>query len=237
VVAKEDRIYTPASVSTKSEEVMPICFKNNFIFFHIPRCSGTYFDTYYRFNEGNPLFGIKTIGNRKLTLPHLTYADVRIEGLLPLDILNSFFKFTIIRDPFPRMVSDYIWQKNHDLHGEFKHLSFMKYLDKGERIMGERKYFEKIHYDHFRPMNEYCYWNGTRVMDEILVLEDIESELLRIKERINLDRMPRMNSSSYNIDDFSTKEHIDRVYGLYAEDKNLHDALSNCSNELEHRSR
>ena len=123
------------------------------------------------------------------------------------------------------MVSDYNWQKNHDLHDEFKHLSFKEYLDKGERIMSERRYFEKIHYDHFRPMSEYCYWNGTRVMDEILVLENIESELSRIKQRINLDEMPKMNSSRYNIDDFRTKENVDRVYELYAEDKNLHDNL------------
>jgi hypothetical protein len=204
---------------------MPICFENKFIFFHIPRCSGTYLDTYYKFNEGNPLFGIREIQGRVLTLPHLTYEDVRNEGLVSQVTLDSFFKFTIVRDPFPRMVSDYIWQKNHDRHNEFRHLSFKEYLDQAERIMKERRYFDKIHYDHFRPMKEYCYSNGRMVMDDILVLENLQSGLARIKQRINLDDMPRMNSSHYNIDEFKSKENVDRVYELYAEDKNLHDML------------
>lgn len=208
---------------------MPICFKNKFIFFHIPRCSGTYLDTYYKFKDGNPLFGIKRMGKRILTLPHLTYEEIRNEGLIANEILDSYFRFTIIRDPFRRMVSDYIWQQNHDLHQEFKTLRFQEYLDKGERIMSEGRYFEKIHYDHFRPMSEYCYRNGMKVMDEILVLENIESDLSRIKHRINLDKMPRINSSQYDIDDFSSKKNIDRVYTLYEEDKKLHDELYNIS--------
>ena len=209
--------------------IMPICHNNKFIFFHIPRCSGTYLDTYYNFKDGNPLFGIKRMGERVLTLPHLTYTEIRIEGLIANEILDSYFKFTIIRDPFWRMVSDYVWQKDHDLHKEFKNLSFQEYLTKGECIMAERRYFEKIHYDHFRPMSEYCYSNGINVMDEILVLENLEHDLSRIKHRINLDKMPRTNSSHYNIDDFYNKKNIDRVYKLYEEDKVLHDRLYKIS--------
>jgi hypothetical protein len=208
---------------------MPICHDKEFIFFHIPRCSGTYLDTYYKFKDGNPLFGIKRMGERVLTLPHLTYAEIRTEGLIANEILDSYFKFTIIRDPFRRMVSEYIWQKNHDMHQEFKNLSFQEYLSKGERIMAEQRYFEKLHYDHFRPMSEYCCWNGVEVMDEVLVLENIEHDLSRINHRINLDEMPQINSSQYNIDDFRNKINIDRVYKLYEEDKTLHDRLYKVS--------
>jgi len=202
---------------------MPVCFDRKFIFFHIPRCSGTYLDEYYKFNQGNPLYGVATRGDRTLTLPHLTYQDIRAEGLLAEEVLNTFFKFTIIRDPFPRMVSDYIWQKKHDLHGEFRHLSFPQYLQKAQRIMEERKYFEKIHYDHFRPMSEYIFCDGVRVVDEILLLERIEDELPRISGRIGLDRMPRVNSSNYDISDFRSSGNLDRVYKLYAHDKTLYE--------------
>jgi hypothetical protein len=204
---------------------MPVSYSHKFIFFHIPRCAGTSMDYYYKFHCGNPLFGIKKIGNKVLTLQHLTYGDIQREQFLSDETLEAFFKFTIIRDPFSRMVSDYAWQGHHDAHNEFSGLSFQQYLDCAERIKSENLYFKKRHYDHFRPMTEYCYLDGRLVVDKILLLERIDTEIVQIKDRINLSRMLNVNSSNPDTRLLHTTENIDRVYSLYSEDKDLYDRI------------
>ncbi len=204
---------------------MPVSYSHQFIFFHIPRCAGTSLDYYYNFHDGNPLFGLRLVGDRVLTLQHLTYAEIKNQNILTDDTLNAFFKFTIIRDPFKRMVSDYLWQQSHDIHDQFSGLSFQQFLDIAERTIAERSYFKKAHYDHFRPMTEYCYWRDKLIVDKIIVLERIDQDIAPIMERINLNKLLKLNSSTTNTEHLTTKENIDRVYLLYAADKELHDRL------------
>ena len=91
--------------------------------------------------------------------------------------------------------------------------------------MCEKQYFRKVHYDHFRPITDYCYWQGKAVVDKILVLERIDEDLAKISRRIQLHSMLTMNSSNPDIKLFFTTKNIDRVYSLYRDDKELHDAM------------
>jgi len=182
-------------------------------------------DYYYKFHDGNPLFGLRRQGSAILTLQHLTYREITKQKILTKETLQSFFKFTIIRDPFKRLVSDFYWQKEHDLHNEFGRMDFQDFLDFAERVIGENLYFKKLHYDHFRPIKEYCYSDNKLIMDDIMVLDRIEKDAERLYSRIRLENIFKVNSSSRDIDAISTKENIDRAYALYSDDKEIYDQV------------
>ncbi|EED34256.1 hypothetical protein NOR51B_193 [Luminiphilus syltensis NOR5-1B] len=168
------------------------------------------------------LYGIRAIEKNVLTLQHMTAPELLRAGLIDEHTLQSYFKFTVIREPFDRMASDFFWQKQHDAHGEFEDLGFTAYLEKAKRIVSEKRFFEKRHYDHFRPMTDYCINEGKLLVDDILRLEYIEDELTRIADYLGNFQLPHLNHvRSY--DELRTTENIERVHELYAGDKLLHD--------------
>jgi hypothetical protein len=205
---------------------MPICHKNKFIFFHIPRCGGTSFERIFDFRKQEQLYGVIDSREHIVTLHHLTPTDLRKSGLVNDEILQSYFKFTIIRDPFDRMASDYLWQQVFDAHNQFAGISFDEYLQFAEQVINEGLYFKKKHYDHFRPMIMYCAHDEELLVDDILLLENIDSEVQRIKHKLGGDiTLPKTNSSS-NYEYLRTDANLDKVYQLYAADKALYDSVA-----------
>jgi len=205
---------------------MPICHKNKFIFFHIPRCGGTSIEQIFEFHSPEQLFGVLENNDQVITLHHLTPPDLRNLGLIKPDIYDSYFKFTIIRDPFERMASDYHWQQKYDVHNEFKGLTFDQYIQRAEKIVNQSCYFEKKHYDHFRPMSMYCTQDNQWLVDDILLLENIDSELDRIQHKLGGKIvLPKVNASE-NYEYLRTQENLDKVYRFYAADKALYDQVS-----------
>lgn len=214
---------------------MPICHNRKVIFLHIPRCGGTSLEvslglispakTNPRKIRPSSLYGTKQKPGGVLVLQHLTGQALRQAGLIDDKTWNAYFKFTVIRDPFARMASDYCWQKRHDPHHEFRHLSFQEFLDRAEQVMQEARYFEKIHYEHFRPMVEYCFFEQQLVVDDILLLESLPGELKRIESVTGPLILTKLNSSR-NYSELDTQINRDRVYRLYEADKSLHDQVS-----------
>ena len=204
---------------------MPICHKNKFIFYHIPRCAGTSVEQHFKLHSVHNCYGLVHTKSQAITLHHLTGHDMLTAGLVDDDILDSYFKFTIIRDPFDRMVSDYFWQKSHDRHGEFHSLSFMAYLDKAEQIISEGRYFDKVHYDHFRPMVEYCFWDRQLMVDDILLLHNLEQEFVRIRDRIGSVRLSNVNPTTEDTLILDNTEYRERTYEIYALDKQFFDNI------------
>lgn len=209
---------------------MPICHKNKFIFFHIPRCGGTSLGVYFQFHRKDQLYGVINNGKQTITIHHLTPTDLKHSQLVNDDILQSYFKFTIIRDPFDRMISDFLWQKKYDKYNIFTDMSFDDYLQFAERIIEEGRYFEKQHFDHFRPMIMYCVNNDQLLVDDILLLENIAEELDRISDRIGNVNITRINQSFSDNHHLRTTANIDKVYRLYEPDKVLYDRVASLNN-------
>jgi hypothetical protein len=199
---------------------VPICHEKQFIFFHIPRCGGTSLESFFRLQTVDQLFGVVRAGDRILTLHHMPPRDLLAARLIDNDTMRSYFKFTVIRDPFDRMASDYLWQRKHDRHGEFAHLTFMDYLSKAERVVQERRYYAKRHYDHFRPMLDYCVSGGEVLVDKILLLDELDGELSMLEDRLGRVRLPHLNRHG-DYSELRTTRHMDRVYQIYECDKAL----------------
>lgn len=149
-------------------------------------------------------------------------------GYVEEETFNTYFKFTIIRDPYERLVSDYLWQQDHDRHNEFRGITFREYLDMAQNVIRSELYFEKLHYDHFRPMIEYCFTNGELMVDDILILENIEHDLARIENSIGMVTLPHLNSSKKEQQNLVNEEDRDKAYEIYAHDKMLYDRIINA---------
>ena len=205
---------------------MPISHDKKYIFFHIPRCAGTSLQHLCGFQSEGDLHGVIGAHGKAFTLHHMTYSDLLKQRLIEKSVLETYFKFTIIRDPYERMRSDYYWQKTHDIHGEFAHLNFSGYLDLAEQVISEQRYFEKVHFDHFRPMVEYCMNNETFLVDEILILENIEKDLFKLPSSFGIRQLPWINKSEKKSQNEALdKKCMGRVYDLYKADKQLYDRL------------
>ena len=202
---------------------MPICHQRKLIFYHIPKCAGSSIEKFFGFKNNNFLHGVVEKDNQVLTLHHLTQKDLIKYGFVDNATLESYFSFTIIRDPFNRMASDYVWQQKHDIHALFSDMTFNQYIDFAEQVISETLYFKKPHFDHFRPMTEYCLNGNRKIIDAILTLENIENGLKLIEKKTGEIVMPKRNSNQVSYDNLRTPANINRIYSLYEEDKVLFD--------------
>ena len=173
----------------------------------------------------NKLHGVVKSGEQLITLHHLTPLDLKRSGLVDDDLFMSYFKFTIIRDPFDRMASDYLWQQKYDGHNEFAKMSFSDYLNFAEKVLDQNLYFKKKHYDHFRPMTMYCTDGENLLVDDILLLENISKELARIQDKVGIVNLPTVNQSDKSYEYLRTTNNIDRVNEIYAADKVLYNKV------------
>ena len=111
---------------------------NNIVFIHIPRTSGTYIEkclkNKFNFNTKKPwwitdlehLFGVlKLSKNKYLTLQHLTLYEMIQNNFVNINTTN--YIFTVVRNPYDRIISVY--------NRSFKHISFDEFLLKVETII------------------------------------------------------------------------------------------------------
>ena len=107
---------------------MPISLKYNSLFIHIPKTGGTTIEKCLDiYNENglkpnvNLLHGHVPIkhndndienpldlgGRTGYNLQHLTICEIK--SILEYSIYNNLFKFTFVRNPWDRIVSEYVW--------------------------------------------------------------------------------------------------------------------------------
>ena len=108
---------------------MPVCHERQIIFFHIPRCGGTSIEESFDLQESDSLVGESMIDGRYMSVHHMTARDLLHAEFLTAETLDSYFKFTVIRDPliaWPRITDgreDMTIQAN-------SRLTFKEYLEK-----------------------------------------------------------------------------------------------------------
>ncbi len=205
---------------------MPIIDSRKLIFFHIPRCGGTSIERYFNTSGKDQLHGVISKNKARITLHHLTPSEMLTHGYIDRHRFSSYTKFTIIRDPFDRIFSDYCWQRHYDIHNIFTNMNFGAFLNFAEQIVSDRRYYEKVHFDHFRPMIEYCYIDGEPILDHILLLERIDEDTKRCNIVQNESKIPHANSFRKSDLLMEAQQLRERVYSMYSEDHELHRLLA-----------
>lgn len=145
------------------------------------------------------------------------------------DNSNKFFKFSVVRNPFSRVVSCYknkvkdteMRQKDYDSYYFiskyprliYKGMSFEKFVS---RIFRIPEYFAE---KHFESQYNFLYKDGKCLVDYIGKLENIDEDFEYVRKKFDLDSLPKHNTTSNdNWRDYYSLETAEKVYKRYKKD-------------------
>lgn len=166
------------------------------IFVHIPKCAGI--------SVGQNLFG--------RCVAHSTITDYQI--MFGEKIFKEYFKFTVVRNPWDRLVSAFHYMKaggfdKHDADWANKHLAPFSEFDQFVNHLDTHREFLRWH-----MIAPQCLWlktpNGKIPFDYIGKLESLDHDINTIRSSLNLpsDSVAKSNTSNR-----------DRDYRLYYTNK------------------
>jgi hypothetical protein len=167
-----------------------ISHKHKFIFIHIPKCAGTsltnLFFKDYDLDWKKPNYEIHYgwCPKRKIHMQHATPLELLDLGLIDKDIWDSYYKFTVVRNPWSRAHSDYFWlMKTRKIKD-----SFQNYINKRgefEEILRDRESFF-YRGDHLTSQSSYLDTEKNSKIDKIIKFENISKGVKQVLEDLKL---------------------------------------------------
>lgn len=189
------------------------------IFIHIPKCGGTSIEDVIwpepRSTE-DLWMGFKSKYHNKYQTGGLQHLHaIQVQQEVGEEIFNSYFKFTITRNPWDKAISQYFYmQKRPDLRefvGMKEEDTFARYLDLIKK---------KIHVQ-WEPQTNFLFdENGDEMIDFYGRLENMANDSQIIFKRIGLNaKIKHVNATRHNhYSTYYDKELEDRVADMYRED-------------------
>ena len=177
-----------------------IDLKNNFVFIHIGNSAGTSVEKSFSHGETyHSPFGLEPVG------AHYTYWQKEKWCLENLEKLKnekvdfeSMFKFTIVRNPWDRMVSKYMHESQNlqvfneqvskGLKGGPDFKSFLMYLEKFE--IGKLKNSmnnEPADLNDYRHISPSLDWFPPEKMDKIIIFDNLHEGFNEVAQKLNLN--------------------------------------------------
>jgi hypothetical protein len=206
---------------------MPISHKYNCIFVHIPRSGGTSIEetleiehTDYKVENRDIMHGwihsedLKAYGFVSPALQHLSVNDLR--RILPDEAFSNYFKFAIVRNPWDRMLSQYLFEglfqqstKERETRKEFSFDEFDDY------IRGLSAFLMQEQYQFITDEKGEC------LVDFIGRFENLADDFQTICKRMGISEryLPHINTSKHtHYSAYYTEEIKQRVQELFAKD-------------------
>jgi hypothetical protein len=153
---------------------LPISFKHHAIFAHIPKTGG---QSLYKALDIKKQPGYLWGHRDDLETHHLPIKIIKT--LLPRPLFDAYFKFTVVRNPFDRMVSEYFYKRVGDKrHIDCSKISFEDFVEMAEERTFE--VLEKPHNEisHFLKQIDFIYDDKNKMaLDKIYKYETDFSEI------------------------------------------------------------
>ena len=197
--------------------VMPYSLKYDCLFIHIPKCAGSSIEKYLeiRARNKNELHGSDGQGD---FYQHWTME--KLMNVNPNKLLRpNVFSFTIIRNPYSKLVSDFAWCKRW-----FK----WKWIIKNNEKKGFKNFSEFIEFiefvgvnawSHFRPMYDFIYdSNGKQIVNYVGRIENLNEDMKNISCKIGktYNELEKRNKSRHkHWKSYYNRELFDKVNKLY----------------------
>ena len=195
---------------------MPRSHEYKIIFVHIPKTGGTSIEKALGIYQNRDcLHGLQ---RQHFTIPELVKKE-----LLTTEEIEAYFKFTVIRNPWDRCVSEYfssrrIWKLFPTfrlfLHNHLVPL-INKFFPKGEYT------FLTFPATHFSPQYRYVFdEHGKQVVDYVARFENLKEEWEKICDtigcKLDLPHAKKTNHNHYSF--YYDEETKDLIRNLYVED-------------------
>jgi hypothetical protein len=194
---------------------MPISHKYKVIFVHIPKTAGTSVEKFLEIpglsEEHLRSHKISIIDGIKYAPQHLTANMIKTHDLVK-DYWDNYFKFSIVRHPYTRALSEYFWRKGKTGQNlRFNPTEFSSFLN----LLKERKS------DHDLSQYDYLYNNGKLLVDNVGKYEDLKTSINTLCKYINESKdfpITQKSSNKNSYINFLTSKHKDKIIELYNKD-------------------
>lgn len=188
---------------------MVVCHMRKIIFIHIPKTAGSSIEHLLR-DEGR--YELDFIGVRNGRSTH-HYMGIELKMILK-DLYPKYYKFSFVRNPYDRLISEYFWCRIKDVGHKFNK-TFDEFLDYVEDVIKNKKFFKPIENDHFIPQYSFLFFNNKLLVNNIFKYEDIETVAPLIKKRLKIKTQLQHLNKSVKNEITLTQEQKDRIYNLY----------------------
>ncbi|EJM94427.1 Sulfotransferase family [Pseudomonas sp. GM74] len=196
--------------------------KNNIIFVHIPKCGGTSVESAiwedHEKTEENLWMGFLDKYHNKYQTGGLQHLKaIQIRQHIGRSKFDNFFKFSIVRNPFARIVSQFLYMESRpdlrdyiDMNADDSLITYLHKIQKRSHVQWEQQV--SFLYD----------YKGNLLVDKVIQLEQINSlpEILKNNTPISIERIPRTNTNKfkYHYKDYLCTDSISMITDLYFED-------------------
>ena len=174
-----------------------ICREYNCLFVHVPKSAGQSIEQFFMDRLGldwdtdraSILLGDNpdpTRGTQKLA--HLSAHEYVSDGFIPADEFESLFKFSFVRNPYERLVSEYRY-RNYFHHKSFSDFVYNKLPQPG--------WDDK--YRHVMPQYEMLYDpDGRLLVDFVGRFENLREDFAEVCRRLDIEEteLPHRNPSN-----------------------------------------
>lgn len=191
------------------------CHERKIIFVHIPKTAGSSIENalgLLRSGHENG-YGYKVIDGRQVALQHLLPDGIR--KIIGEEAFSRYTKFTVCRNPYNRIVSEYHWRACNKI-GCLR--SFDGFLDEVENVIKNNLYDNLS--DHFIPQSDFIYDSeGNQVVDHLFRFEKLDKVEQFLQDNFGTDKLKRLEASVPSREKIVlTNEQKERVYKLYERD-------------------
>jgi hypothetical protein len=191
---------------------MVVCHEKRCIFIHIPKTGGTSIEQFIKDNDKNNLLFIGVRNNR--SLHHLTAKELKL--IIPY-IYIKYYKFSIVRNPYDRLLSEYYWNPSINLGNKYGK-SKKHFLENVTKIVKNQNYFNNIYNDHFIPQYNFLYDKNKLLVNHLFKYEDLEWVSNFLKKKLNIKRdFPYLNKNTIEKESWNEEEK-ELIFNLYKND-------------------
>jgi len=193
---------------------MPISHKHKAIFVHIPKTAGTSIEEAMGIKvlKGKVLRSHKTSVIKGITYApqHFTSTILKNHALTKVH-WNKYFKFSFVRHPYTRVLSEFFWVKKKKCK-IFNPKMFNEFLE---------SYYIKFNTDHKLPQSDFLYENGKLQIDRLYKFENLGRSYRHLSKKLKLPKkIPHVQRSNNKKEYFNllTRENKELIYKIYEKD-------------------
>lgn len=202
---------------------MPICFDNKYIFIHIPKTGGS--SILSRLDIKKRMYSFSATGMYILHKDILSVDDhfpsYIIKEMRP-DIYGRYYKFSFVRNPYDRVVSEFLWIFHHEwktqtysltdqeIKEKFDIWLFSYFLDKENSRKCSQKWYL------------YCKYKRKLLVDDIYRFENFEQDFDKLIKKLNVvpKNMDFLKKAYIEVDRnmLLTEKNKEYIYRVFQED-------------------
>lgn len=191
---------------------MPITHKYKSIFVHIPKTGGTSIEKILNIPllDNNYLRShtIFNINNVEYAPQHFTSKILKEHDLVK-PYWNTYFKFSIVRHPYNRVLSEYFWNTKSN---NFDIMQYRKWFN---------DYYANINTDHKLSQYDYLYINGNLAVDYVGKFEELLKTFSYIKNKLSIKQdLPHIQKSKNKSTYLNQLTKVDKakIFNLFEKD-------------------